>query len=249
MIFFHSVFYFLLVMDSEYLFLPSNASDDLYPDNKISDFRVRLSERVKLPNLDYEVGLMQISYTNCINIFTDDVSNIFTIEKDDGTLKEVHMNNTPYENVENFITSINNLIYIKLKNAEKCKFTFHPHVQKVSFDLLEGSGVKSVTLSRHIADILGFRNTELTTTTHAHLLPDLYCGMRNIYVYCDLIRNSHVGNIRSCLLRQIPIQSGKPGEIVLQTFQVPFFLEYKRAVLKQSESHFATMLESELLFH
>ena len=52
-----------LALDSTMVFtLPSNASQALYPDNTVTDFRVALPECVALRNNDYEVALASFTY-------------------------------------------------------------------------------------------------------------------------------------------------------------------------------------------
>ena len=52
-----------LALDSTMVFtLPSNASQALYPDNTVTDFRVALPERVALRSNDYEVALASFTY-------------------------------------------------------------------------------------------------------------------------------------------------------------------------------------------
>ena len=52
-----------LALDSTMVFtLPSNASQALYPDNTVTDFRVALPEHVALRSNDYEVALASFTY-------------------------------------------------------------------------------------------------------------------------------------------------------------------------------------------
>ena len=53
-----------LALDSSMVFtLPSNASQELYPENTMTDFRVALPERVALCSIDYEVALPSFTYS------------------------------------------------------------------------------------------------------------------------------------------------------------------------------------------
>ena len=50
-------------LDSSLVFaLPSNASQALYPENTVTDFRVAVTERVALCSNDYEVALAGFTY-------------------------------------------------------------------------------------------------------------------------------------------------------------------------------------------
>ena len=46
-----------------YLALPSNASSDVHPDNKIGSYRVKLPQTIDLEG-NWEVGLYSITYSN-----------------------------------------------------------------------------------------------------------------------------------------------------------------------------------------
>ena len=46
-----------------YLTLPSNASMDVFPDNKVGSYYIKFPQTIDL-NGDWEVGLYSISYSN-----------------------------------------------------------------------------------------------------------------------------------------------------------------------------------------
>ena len=48
--------------DQFYVILPSNSSMDIYPDNKISNFKVHLANPLKLDSTKWEVGLSEIQF-------------------------------------------------------------------------------------------------------------------------------------------------------------------------------------------
>ena len=50
--------------DQFYLTLPSNSSMDLYPDNKISSYKVNLPNTLHLDPLKWEVGLSEIQFVH-----------------------------------------------------------------------------------------------------------------------------------------------------------------------------------------
>ncbi len=54
-----------------YLTLPSNASTDIFPDNKTTEYRVSLPQTLDLEG-DWEVGLYSILYPNSSYTLQDD---------------------------------------------------------------------------------------------------------------------------------------------------------------------------------
>ena len=58
---------------SFYVTLPSDASINVYPDNRQSNFTVLLKEPIKF-NGDYEVGLAEINYFNLLKTHIGEIS-------------------------------------------------------------------------------------------------------------------------------------------------------------------------------
>ena len=48
--------------DQFYVILPSNSSMDIYPDNKIPNFKVYLANPLQLDSAKWEVGLSEIQF-------------------------------------------------------------------------------------------------------------------------------------------------------------------------------------------
>ena len=81
--------------------------------------------------------------------------------------------------------------------------------------------VSVIRLSEHLKYILGFQERDLYNWQGykdiAKHPVDIRGGVDALYVYCDLVENQIVGNVREPLLRILPVQ-GMYGEIVDQDF-------------------------------
>jgi len=97
-------------MSSFTVSLPSNASTDLFPENKLSHFRVQLANRILLSPGLYEVGLSQISFVN--NILTLNSKNndhVISCKKDyDGKL--VELPHIKYDTITQLVKIISHLL-------------------------------------------------------------------------------------------------------------------------------------------
>jgi hypothetical protein len=103
-----------------YIYLPSNASMDVYPDNVCSQYRIRLDNPISLLNKPFwEVGLVELSYVHSMR----------TIQK--GETIEV------LENYETLVSAIS-LPKLMLNNIINAKTTSILHQMNLEIDVKEG---------------------------------------------------------------------------------------------------------------
>ncbi|EFO85347.1 hypothetical protein CRE_24138 [Caenorhabditis remanei] len=105
---------------------------------------------------------------------------------------------------------IGNLINFKVEND----------VLKVEF---KDSNVLFVEFDKECAYFLGFHNSIVKNNETASSSIDFFGNISTLYVYCDVVDQSIVGNSKSSLLTVIPCK-GKYGEMVQHTFPVPRYL-------------------------
>ena len=81
--------------------------------------------------------------------------------------------------------------------------------------------ISSIRLSEHLQYVLGFEERDLhnwNTYKDMGKYPiDMRAGIDALYVYCDLVENQIIGNVREPLLRILPVK-GTYGEIIDQDF-------------------------------
>ena len=104
--------------------------------------------------------------------------------------------------------------------------------------------VSTVRLSDHLQYMLGFEERDLYNWNLykdiAKYPIDIRAGIDALYVYCDLVENQVVGNVREPLLRILPVQ-GYYGEIVDQDFVARHYIP----VLKKEFSTIEISIKSD----
>ena len=117
-----------------YLTLPSNASMDVFPNNKIGSYHVKFSQTFDL-NGEWEVGLYSISYPNTWYTLQKQQNHVY-YTKDAGksfwSLGIVDYGY--YTSVPELIKSINAAMKKELKN-NSITFAFNPRTHKVKVTL------------------------------------------------------------------------------------------------------------------
>ena len=207
---------------SFYMVLPSNACIDIFPDNKASNFRIRLPQRVKLSGGDWYVGLSQIDYINTVY----NVENVFFYYDLNEFGEKFYRNGTlrsgRWSDPFDIAQAINN-------DIEGSGTDFHDRVQcsydnisqKFTFRVLEGA---SIYFPEELATILGFPTEKIISETTTGPYPaDLTGGRQSMYVYSNIASPVLVGDVLTPLLRILPLRGGY-GEAVSENFQNVHYL-------------------------
>lgn len=89
-----------------------------------------------------------------------------------------------------------------------------------------------LSLSKGLADMLGFKETDFIEGIHMSKYPlALDAGITEIYVYSDLVSSHHVGDTFAPLLRVVPARSESSDEIVKQ-YDRPLYFPLKNKFLE-----------------
>ena len=195
-----------------YLTLPSNASSDIFPDNKTTSYRVKLPQAINLSG-EWEVGLYSINYPRTwytlgnnfdTHIYTSDRSGLFS-----ATIIYYGF----YETMPDLVKSVNKTLAKDV--SDNIKLTFNVRTEKVTVHL-KNKHQLVVTNKMSIVLRFGGKETKIVKTTRSLYAADLH-GFMAIYVYCDIVQPQIVGNTSAKLLRSIPVQ-GKLGDVITKTF-------------------------------
>lgn len=123
----------------------------------------------------------------------------------------------------------------KLPGLDKSVTFTYDEILKRIIIKLDQSAVDSIVLSKHLEYIMGFESkTDNNIALYSKRIiaehpVDLRGGFYSLYVYCDLVENQVIGNIRAQLLQIVPIE-GKNGDMITKTFYSPHYVP----VLKKS---------------
>ena len=109
------------------------------------------------------------------------------------------------------------------------EFRFDEHKQK--FQIILGSRINFVTISKQLAYVLGFEATRLRYLDTAKFTPDLSGGVKQLYVYAPkLVENTIIGNRLAPLLRVVNVTGSAGMDVQEVIYTNEFFhpLQNKR---------------------
>ncbi len=221
-----------------YLTLPSNT----HVGNKTSEFRVQLPDVIKLSG-EWDVALAQIQYPRSWNNVTDEQESkgskntiYITVNDEQYTGFKVVIPMAHYDTVDDLLATIvqetedtvselvkkvNTENKQRIKMIPKSIFWNSNPILKRTTVRFNNDIVYAIRLSDHLKYMLGYEKNDLYNREgykdEAKHPADMRGGIDALYVYCDLIENQVVGNVREPLLRILPVQ-GAYGEIVDQDF-------------------------------
>ena len=200
-----------------YIILPSNSSMAIFPNNTLSEYKVKLPEHVDLAG-DWEVGLASITFPRTLynirkenqKFYCDDGTGLWTV----GTIPVGY-----YTSVTDVLSSINKAITDD--GVTGISLMVDSLSQKVTVALGVG---KKLSFENDLGVILGFgSDIILDKTTEAPFVSDLSIGLQSLYVYLSVVDMQIVGDVRAPLLRTVPA-SGKDGEIITKDYEHPQYM-------------------------
>ncbi|KAJ8020517.1 hypothetical protein HOLleu_40127 [Holothuria leucospilota] len=204
------------VNDSFYVTLPSNSSPDVYPQNTLTNYRVKLAQPITLEG-DWEVGLAEFIYPHQWYNIDEECKYSYTIDGGDRWLIKV-IEPGLYDSIDSILhalkTDYNSLI----------QYHYNQYTRKLRINLLKGAQVK---FRGRLAEILGFKGKTLLTESTTLPHPVDIANISNLLVYCDIVEPSVVGHVKVPLLRVIAV-NGKYGENKRDIFHHVFYHPIKQ---------------------
>ena len=118
-----------------YLTLPSNASMDVFPDNKTTGYRVQLPQNIDLEG-DWEVGLYSITYPHAwYTLETIPGSHYVYYGMPKGTFYGLNFEYRHYTSMEDLIKAINAALAATRDVGDNIKLTCSDFMKKVSIQI------------------------------------------------------------------------------------------------------------------
>ena len=190
-----------------YMTLPSNSSMAFFPNNTLTEYKVKLPFHVDLTG-NWEVGLASITFPHTwYNIRDDDQR--FYLDDGDGSFTVVLLPEGYYTSISEIVDTLNKTITDE--GVKGISLKLNKRSQKVTVVL--GSG-KKLSFENRLGVILGFgSDIILTKTTTAPQVCDLNNSLQSLYVYLNIVEARIVGEIQANLLQIVPAQ-GKDGDII-----------------------------------
>ena len=182
--------------------LPSDSSQDLFPENTPSEYTNKLSQWIQLKG-EWEVGLHSIAYTkwNIIQRLDEPI-----MYKENGVVEQGEKMKRYCTSIDEYVKNINKSLKTDLPNDE---IVFALENGKVTIRL---SSAYTVVLRKEQAIVLGFMKfddsdevKEIISTETGAYEANLH-RRTNIHVYCDIIQPQIVGDKTVPLLGIVPTE-------------------------------------------
>lgn len=196
-------------MSHFYITLPSDSSATYYPNNTVAHFVTKLPERIRLEG-EYEMGLAEIIYPHTwYNV-------------DSGIGEAIVLRSGYYEDGAAIATAL---------NTTDVKFSYNEATGRF-ICASQSNFVMSDALQRYLG--FDFSRVNVDPAAIASLVRpeskesfDVNRGLNLMYVYCDVVAHTVVGDTKTPLLRVCNV-AGKHGEIVRHTYVQPHYVPVGR---------------------
>ena len=202
-----------------YLTLPSNASLDVFPNNKTTEYHVQLPQAVNLEG-DWEVGVYSLSYPHTwYTLRNTNTDTHFYCNDGSGFYSMTEMDYGFYGSIQEFITDINAALK-KEVGDDSIYFTYSTKTGKVTCHLTKPG--HRVFIAGRISLILGYAGKEtIIDVTKGAAQESPYVAdlsfFSSIFTYCNIVEAQMVGNVNARLIKTVPVE-GTHGDIITKTF-------------------------------
>lgn len=200
-----------------YVTLPSNSSITFFPNNTLSDYKVKLPSHVNLDGT-WEVGLASITFPHTwFTIGNEDRR--FYFDDGSGAFNVALLPLGYYNSISEVIQALNKTI--TNEGVKGMSFQLNARSQKVTVVLATS---QRLSFENSLGIILGFgSNIVLTKTTTAPHVCDLNIGLQSLFIYLNIVETQVVGDVLAPLLRIVPAQA-KEGEIITLNYDNPQYV-------------------------
>lgn len=219
-------------MDQFYMRLPSNSSASYYPKNKTSSFVTKLPEEIQLSGR-WEVGLQEMQYpVSWINV--------------EQWLGNFDVNTTKIANIDSSLQSRYNLQLpaghysspskLAEKFTETCRMSFRDGLRdciRLLYDVITAKFTiiltrgAEITFTKDFARMLGFDSRKILFSQMSTRPVDIQRGVYSLYVYCDICKETIIGDSKVSLLQIVPIR-GEHGDYNCERYDFPTYTPLQR---------------------
>jgi len=206
------------------LMLSSSHCTDVFPDNKPTNFKVRLPYRLGL-NSSWRVGLSELAFTNSLFTFQSDqtvVIRVEGIEKRETTTAKVVVKAKHYASLRELIDTINHDIKMHSKYiVDVFSAVSLPYFKLEDNDIVkivqgESDGRRRISIDAMSKSLINTIGTDRFRQAY------LNASQSNIYVYSDIVAPRIIGDVSERLLRQVDSSTNQTiGSLVRKTYKNP----------------------------
>ena len=242
-----------------YLTLPSNSSEQYFPNNTLTDFTTKLASTIELTS-EWEVGLAEIMFPRSwytipknglyIDVDTEKclvkpmtrksaipIGQIVTVST---RVVRLFINGGFYHSMEELVNQMNSAGIRAFNFAREYvdesisppTFYYRAMARRLYITLPAGMSIKFPPLLESILGLspeqIQICNTEQENVTfRGDLSCDLQAGIHALYVYCDLLQFTFVGDIKAPLLRVVN-SGGEAGDVVTRYYERPRYIPLQK---------------------
>jgi hypothetical protein len=243
-----------------YLTLPSNSSQEFFPNNTLTEFTTKLPSTIELAN-EWEVGLAEIMFPRSWCTIPKDGIIIVVDYRRCNIERKISLSSKFHNDEDLSETDLDAMVKIKLRGG------FYKTMEEVTQELnLAAAGAfaatgidtslnppvfyyRSITRRMYITipsgmciefpssleSILGlteaqnpiYNKTDDKLSVRGELSCDLQTGIHALYIYCDLLQFTHVGDIKAPLLRVVD-SGGDAGDVVTRYYERPRYVPLQK---------------------
>ena len=218
------------LMDSFKVYLPSNVSNHLYPENSPCNYRTRFGQPIDLDG-HWEVGLESILYSTNINDESEKAQIDFEVKTDGTTKHKLTMdvflgNHVKHEELHTYINQSVST-FLKQKLGDKYDTSQHSFSLSIYFEfhckVIIGDKL-TVRFSKNLSYLLGFPNKILKDTAISiRGVTSLSNRKRQLFVLTDAIKPTAYGNQKLQILQNF-VHNSTGDEIIEKHFNPIVYL-------------------------
>jgi len=222
--------------DNFYITLPSNSGRN----KNASNYIVNLPQNIRLDG-EWEVALVELIYPySFYNV--QELAHISLVMADKGiypkgkriTLLMSKVKEGHYGKVEDLLEALQQSL--PSEYSDKLIFDYNRITNRVTLKI--SPPIIGLNMPDFLLYMLGYDASTFDYHLHnggiAPYPPDMRAGVSIIYIYCDLVEYTTVGDTMAPLLRAVPAQ-GTFGDIISNVFNFPHYLPVLKKEFQQIE--------------
>ena len=223
--------------------LPSNASMNYHPNNTATSFTTKLAEPIELHG-NWECGLLEAIYPNRVFNVADD-SYYFTLHHADNSQTKHYMALGVYTNRIDILFRLRDSQKTVASTLSDVKIPVHFRMYAVNrwaFKIMTDE-IRHVDFSPALAHMLGFSEYQLYSGRLEHkatLHADLMGETKSIYVYCDILEHTLVGDTKAPLLKIVKRASSVDSEVGHASFNPVQYIPVQKKCFDTITVHLMT---------
>ncbi|KAK3926341.1 DNA-directed RNA polymerase subunit beta' [Frankliniella fusca] len=214
-----------------YMFLPSNASPKVYPDNTTCHFKTELAQRMELHG-HWQAALIELHYPNTIAHIVQGDNDITLVS--DSYIDTVSARPGSFSSTKDFLIGIGDALKSFGNNnnvVDTQPFTLLPD-QRIKFMPFDVDEKTKVHFSPRLALQLGLAHTGPYPANEEILgvkPVDISLGIPSqMFIYMDVLEEQIIGHTRAPLLRTVPVDTkAQYGSMTVVHFDHPIYFDLR----------------------